>query len=270
MKLFIVLAVCVVGIFGYKEDTKIDFEIMKKQVAKMQSALDKECAEEFSAALEGAANSMPDDVVFYGMGISVGKRVDFTLVRTPVLYGTKYVIPLNPARRVDSDCVYVDNRYSGSVVIVTEEPAEIKTCSPSDFRKKTTSLPFHPIYADRDVIRTSSLFSPTATHSFSYGVRTNKDFKLEDTVAVDAEQINPSTFADTDRNWILAGSIVSLRFGQASVKYLTVAHSFQIQKGSTIHAHHHGVTPDLAKTLSSVLTSAGIPIPKNLEGRAQG
>lgn len=244
----------------------IDFAAMRKKVAQLQSACDRESEDEFAHELEDIANSMPDDVVFRGLGISTGPRTELVLVRTQSLFGSKYTIPLNPMRRTNEECLYVDETYAGPIVFVTEEPTSIKTCKYSRYEEMTTSLHFNPVFAEGNTIQTSQKFKREAVNGFSYIYRKDSGYtRGKSSVAVEAGKINPDSFTDSDGGWILAGSVIQLRFGATNIKYFAVAVALQVRKDprATTFIQKHRATAELNDSLAEVLRSADIGTSKN-------
>lgn len=239
----------------------VDYGAMEKSMKALQSAYDRQSDDEFAEALEIIANAMPNDVMFYGAGISVGPRADLVLVKTQSLYGAQYSVPMNPARRTSSSCLYIDNQYTGAIVLVTETPTSIPTCQHNKYTEMTTNLPFRPIYAEGNTIRTSQNFSKESNEGFSHIYAKNPGWRMsEHSVAVEASKINPSSFTDSDNTWILAGTVVELKYGAEHVKYFTVAQAYNVRKhlDDFVHYVSHTGTQKLQNTLNEVLSSANV------------
>lgn len=253
----ILLVVLALAALLHNADAHIDFKSMKELSSKLSDAAERESEDEFAVIVEKIANNMPEDTVFYGAGVSLGKRADLVLVRTQSLYGSQLSLPINPARRIDTDCVYIDPQYSGNVILVTEEPADIKTCEHSSFTYSTTYLPFQPIFAPANTIHTSRPFSRTGSGTPGYA-RNEKECRLDmsHTVAIDASKVTKETVVTSEKMSILAGSVVEIRYGSSHIKYFSVLHSITPETkdySNWKHDRKASMSPALKERLAIVL-----------------
>lgn len=121
---------------------KVDYDVMRKELSKLQSAIDKEDEKSLVQPLIKMIDMIPSQVHHYMIGLTTGAHVGLTYQSTSHLTGSHHSMPLNVWRDYNEDCVHVVAGIEGLIVLVTGKNETFKACeysyvfgSPSGYSK---------------------------------------------------------------------------------------------------------------------------------------
>jgi len=190
----------------------------EEAMLELQKAVDTGNDDAVAASVEDFVNLLPKKYTFYGVGLTTGDRNEITFVKTEQLYGSIYQIPINPRKMIEAECVYVADKYSGSVALITEVPTTIKTCKHSTYRSYLHSHPFKPIITLNQNIETSGVVQKDGEPLTQI---TPQEVSSNEVKGFDLARIGKNYLQDHDMH-ILVGHVYSVSYGTSKIKQFVV------------------------------------------------
>lgn len=214
-------------------------------MSQLQSAVQSNNDDAVAACVEDFVNLLPTQYSFYGLGFTVGERNEITLVKTEHLYGSIYQIPINPMKMIDTECIYVAEKYSGSLALITEVPTTLKTCKHNAYRHFYQNHPYKPLISRNDHIKTSGVVQKNG-HPLT--VITPDKIDEREVKAFDLGDIGQN-YLQKQEMTILAGHVYTVSYGTVKIKQFVVFAEVVVDKDTCVITKHYQTSKAMDNTI---------------------
>lgn len=212
------LVFCILAVASGSQDP--DFNKLAKIASQIQSATAKKDLTSLTIYAKELIDAIPSDDVFRSIGIGSGKATTLFYNKASHLVGMVSSFPLNIWEVYDEDCVYIDEKYFGPVIIYTGKSESVKTCRPDKYLSSWIPKGYSTLVTSDDTLRLSSDLSMGIGKSFFRTLPDTYDKLKRDTAfAIPPDQFHPSDIPAGEPITFLAGKIVRQGFaGEAKFR----------------------------------------------------
>lgn len=148
---------------SYGQATSVDWAKLKKLSETIQSSVTKADLDELVRATVEILTITPTKTNYYSIGYSTGEENVIFLNHANALTGDTMRIPLNPFRRIQTDCIYVPSMLKGMVVLYNGRDTTRSLC---ELNKVYLANPsgYKPLFSRSDKVVTTTSITHNSDH----------------------------------------------------------------------------------------------------------
>lgn len=200
-------------------EKNVDWELVGKLAAQIQSASDRKNSADLLAPVKRLLDMIPSENTNYMVGISVGARAAIAYEATGHLTGSHSTIGLNQLNIYGGPCTYISKLRKGKYVLVTGEAQDIAPCDIPWYDVRTFPKGVKPLVSPHKIIKTMTKYEPSKVDSVLNGNAAYFQAWADYPVALNLDKINMATAESNERVEFLFGITTEKCHGDACFKF---------------------------------------------------